>query len=115
MLTRILAIGLTTLGVFATRASALDVTGCPVIVPRGETATLQADVICGSTPPEYNAYGIVLGQGARLELNGHTLREVGGDLLTPVYCLGKCDVVGPGRITVGSPCSRSAATRRMEV
>jgi hypothetical protein len=99
MTIRILALALIVFSVVATRAHALDVTGCPLIVTHGETATLQADVDCRFASPEYNAYGIVLGQNARLELNGHTLRQVGFDLLTSVYCLGKCEVVGPGRIT----------------
>ncbi len=112
MSTRIAALGLIIFGVVATRASALDVTGCPVIVPRGETATLQTDVSCGSSTPEYNAYGIVLGQGARLELNGHTLRQIGYALLTPIYCLGKCDVVGPGRITTDTVGAAIVSFRR---
>ena len=96
---RILGLGVVMLGLMATHAHALDVTSCPLVIPRGETATLQADVDCYSGSPDYNAYGIVLGKGARLELNGHTLRQVGYQLLTPIACLGKCEVVGPGRLT----------------
>ena len=103
MLLRILGLGLVLLGVLATHAHALDVTSCPLIVPGGETATLQADVDCIVGSPGYNAYGIVLGRGARLELNGHTLRQVGYELVTPVACLGKCEVVGPGRFTTDWP------------
>jgi hypothetical protein len=85
----------------AGRAPALVVTTpCGVEVPRGEPATLQGDVACSADAPVVGNNGSIwLRRGARLELNGYTIRLVGTAQAAPIYCDGTCTVVGPGRIS----------------
>src|SRR5262249_56752633 len=78
-------------------ASSVDITACPAAVPAGGMGVVQADLNCTSgTDSGY----VVLGQGATLQLNGHSLTFNPGS--TPsalVLCEGTCTVSGPGTLT----------------
>ena len=89
------------LAALAGRAPAVTITTpCGVEVPPGETATLEEDVVCSVNAPIVGSSGsILLRRGARLELNGHTIRLTGTEQLSPIYCEDRCTVVGPGRLT----------------
>lgn len=89
------------LATLAGRATGVTITTpCGVEVPSGETATLQEDVVCSVDAPVVGNRGsILLRRGARLELNGHTIRLGGTGQLGPIYCQGRCTVLGPGRLT----------------
>jgi hypothetical protein len=101
MLRRVSCAAVTLLAALAGRAPAMSITTpCGVEVPRGETATLEEDVVCSVDAPIVGNNGsILLRRGARLELNGHTIRLTGTAQLSPIYCEGRCTVVGPGRLT----------------
>lgn len=83
------------LGLGGISAAALDVTSCGEIVPAGQAARLAADLDCPS------GAGIVLGDRARLYLDGHVLS--GSPDSSNVVCQGpKCKIVGPGEIVGGN-------------
>lgn len=75
-------------------ALGLDLVSCGPDVPAGVVAVLQSDVVC---PP---GVSIVLGRGATLQLNGHSITaesEVAGHVA--IGCVrGRCQVVGPGEV-----------------
>jgi hypothetical protein len=78
-------------------ATTENVTACPATVSAGATGVLQADLNCTtSTGTGY----VVLGQGATLNLNGHSLTFNPGDPATTlVSCDASCTVIGPGTLT----------------
>src|SRR5262245_46766239 len=80
----------------ATVSMAVDITDCNQVVPPRATAHMVSDLDC-SLP--YGSYAVVLSQGARLRLNGFTLRSNANG----VSCLGKCRVTGPGEIARSEP------------
>lgn len=72
-------------------AMAMDITTAGATVPKGQTGVLQADLSC---PPV--TVGIYLENGAKLDMNGHTLDgcAVGRAGLSPA----RIKVYGPGTI-----------------
>jgi hypothetical protein len=72
-------------------AMALDITTPGVTVPTGQTGVLQADLSCAPV-----TIGVYLENGAKLDLNGHTLDgcAVGRAGVSPV----RMKVYGPGTI-----------------
>ena len=87
----------------AAPARALDITGCPAVVPRGEIGVVQADFDCVGSSPDSPNFPIVLERGARLDLNGHTITFVQTSLtIAPVTCEAACEVHGPGTLRKGS-------------
>lgn len=72
-------------------AMALDITTPGVTVPKGQTGVLQADLSCAPV-----TIGVHLENGAKLDLNGHTLDgcAVGRAGVSPV----RMRVYGPGTI-----------------
>jgi hypothetical protein len=72
-----------------TNARAVDIVDCGVVVPRGETGELLADLVCD--PDEG---GVLLENHATVHMNGHSIS--GGT--TGIACYGKCLVEGPGEI-----------------
>ena len=83
----------------APHADALDVTACGVVAAPGEVATLEADVDCTQGSAEFPDWGITLGRGATLDLNGHTLTLEPSAGIGAVQCTSRCEVAGPGAIT----------------
>jgi hypothetical protein len=81
----------------AASAATENVTACPAVVSAGATGVLQADLDCTTTTD--TGY-VVLGQGATLDLNGHSLTFNPGDPATAlVRCEDNCAVTGPGTLT----------------
>jgi hypothetical protein len=76
-------------------ASALDVTSCEQLVPKGQTGELQNDLNCAG-----EASGVGLDDRATLRLNGH--RVTGPTTLPLINALGSATIVGPGELS-GSP------------
>ena len=64
-------------------AHAIDVTACGTVVPEGDVGVLQVDLDCGVLP-----VGVTLSKGARLDLNGHTLRGGARGVLVDVTLTG---------------------------
>lgn len=86
-----------------TPAAALDVTGCPFVVPPGEVGVVQNDIDCAEGAPDEGfldgRYGIMLERGARLDLNGHTVTLLSAPPLeAPIACRSVCEVHGPGTV-----------------
>jgi len=97
-------------------ARAIDITACGQVVPDGQIGVLQTDLDCGGT---YNTCfadaalacaadpactdtgcgGVMLRNGATLEMNGHTVAN--GIVLCPYRVSRRCSVVGPGIIAGG--------------
>jgi hypothetical protein len=86
------------LGLAITDASALDITACQVRVPRGEVGVLQNDVSCAAAFDGGPQNAIILERNAVLDLNGFTLDHYSVKLFAGVYCEGRCEVRGPGRL-----------------
>lgn len=87
----------------AANARAIDVATCRQIVPAGERAELRTNLVCGqSSEAPFSARGVVLGAGATLSLNGHSI--LGDGTGVGVSCepgarrRRKCRVSGPGVI-----------------
>ncbi len=78
----------------AVNASATDYDTCFHVVPRDGVATLQADLDCSGTN---QVVSFVLEEGARLELNGHTM--VGNATSGGVVCRRKCAITGPSTLS----------------
>lgn len=78
----------------AVNASATDYDTCFHVVPRDGVATLQADLDCSGTD---GVVSFVLEDGARLELNGHSM--VGNATSGGVVCRRACDITGPGALS----------------
>jgi hypothetical protein len=78
-------------------ATSVDITACPAAVPAGAMGVVQADLNCtSSTDSGY----VTLGQGATLQLNGHSLTfNPGSTASALVVCEGTCTVTGPGTLT----------------
>ena len=79
---------------FAVDASATDYDTCFHVVPSDGVGTLQADLDCSGIE---GVVSFVLEDGARLELNGHTI--VGNASSGGVVCRKKCVITGPGTIS----------------
>jgi hypothetical protein len=77
-------------------AATVDVTSCPVVVPAGAVGVVQGDLDCLAG----DDFGyVVLGRGAALELNGHTLTYHQGSVpLALVHCESSCTIRGPGAL-----------------
>jgi hypothetical protein len=75
-------------------ASGFDVTACDTTVPPGEIGVLQSDLSCSGA-----FVGVVLSEGAALEMQGHGISgEPSGN--AAVVCNGRrCRVTGPGSIS----------------
>jgi len=74
-------------------AAAVDITACHQEVERGDVGVLAVDLDCGPSDVE-DSYGVELGNGATLDLAGHTITG-------PHYavaCEKRCTVVGPGTL-----------------
>ena len=74
-------------------AAAIDITACGQAVGRGDVGVLTVDLDCGPSDVE-DSYGVELGNGATLDLAGHTITG-------PHYavaCEKRCTVVGPGTL-----------------
>ena len=105
----------------ATAPKTMDVNGCGVAVPARTVATVQSDFTCTVTDASgpLGANGIVLGPGATLNLNGHTVTLVQGSFqATVVKCLGHCTVGGPGTLTsaaAGTGTAIDAVTSRLQL
>jgi len=78
----------------AGNASAADYDTCFHVVPSDGVATLQADLDCSGTG---GVVSFVLEDGARLELNGHSM--VGNATSSGVVCRRKCVITGPGTLS----------------
>ena len=76
----------------ARAAFAIDITSCGQTIPAGQVGTLTTDVSCGGA-----FVGVDLGNRATLMMNGHDIRDAGGD--GGVRCLSHCTISGPGEIT----------------
>jgi hypothetical protein len=78
-------------------AATVDVTTCPASVPAYTVGVVQADLDCtGATGTGY----VVLGRGAVLDLNGHSLTfNLGDPALALVSCDSNCGLQGPGTLT----------------
>ena len=114
--------------VLAGRAGAMDVTGCGQVVPAHDVGVLQIDLDCNgaartctyyanipcSSDADCNQTGpglcasqaVILGAGATLELNGHSIVADGAGGLG-VWCAHPrfnvpCTIHGPGEISGGS-------------
>jgi len=75
---------------------ALDISSCDQSVAANDTGVLQADLTCSAQT------GVTLGQGATLQMNGHSIT---GDLNTlgyvGAYCSGgRCRIEGPGEFSL---------------
>ena len=85
--------------VMSADAIAFDITGCQQRVPPRTAAVLQTDLTCLDAE-----FAVLLGNGARLNLNGHVLTgpfsaTPSGDRGPGVLCPdGGCAVQGPGEI-----------------
>jgi hypothetical protein len=79
----------------------VDVTDCGQVVPAGETGVLQADLDCAATNV---IAGVLLRDGATLDLNGHTLSGGKSPLIVGVAsdAARSCAIVGPGVISGSS-------------
>ena len=96
------------------RASAADVTSCDQQIPAGTVGTFQSDLDCSGSGACTNAapcstdadcssgpcvysgdHGLMLGDRASLQLNGHTLTN------GAVLCSRSCAVAGPGTLSGG--------------
>jgi hypothetical protein len=85
----------------AATAMADDITTCPATVSPGATGVVQADLDCTSTTD--TGY-VLLGRGATLDLNGHTLTyHPGAPALSLVRCESNCSITGPGTLTTTAP------------
>jgi hypothetical protein len=75
-------------------AAGFDVTGCDTTVPPGEVGVLQSDLDCSGA-----LVGVVLSEGAALEMQGHAISgDPAGN--AAVVCNGRrCSVTGPGAIS----------------
>ena len=109
------------------RAWAVDVTTCGQVVPENDVGVLQADLDCKGAPRTCSYYAntpcvsddvcnhagvgrclsqaVILGKGATLQLNGHTIVADGSSGLG-VWCAHpalnvRCTVQGPGEIVGG--------------
>lgn len=88
----------------AALAGAVDITECRQVVPPGEVAQLRRDLDCTSQPTfPFSAEGVHLRDGARLEMNGFTIR---GDATgVGITCFDgethptTCTVNGPGTVS----------------
>ncbi len=76
--------------------AAEPITACGTVVPAHKSAVLTADLDCAAGP------GVVLSDGAKLKLDGHTLS--GSSDASNVVCNGShaCAIEGPGEIVGGS-------------
>src|SRR4030095_10207284 len=98
---RLLVAGLLFTLFAAVPARALDVTGCPAVVPPGEVGVVQNDIDCAVGPPEHPHFVIVRQRNARRDLNGHTITLLQGpSTLGPLNCVSRCEVNGPGTLTI---------------
>ena len=79
-------------------AAAVDITSCQVRVPRGEVGVLQTDVSCAFAQEGGPWSAITLERNAVLDLNGVTLDHYSTALVSGVFCEGRCEVRGPGRL-----------------
>jgi hypothetical protein len=86
------------LGFGIAEASALDITSCQVRVPRGEVGVLQSDVNCAAAVEGGPYSAITLERNAVLDLNGFTLDHYSIALVSGVFCEGRCEIRGPGRL-----------------
>jgi len=77
-----------------TSAAAADYSTCFHVVPPDTVATIQADLDCSA---EEGVVSFVLEDGARLELNGHSL--LGNASSGAVVCRGQCEITGPGDVS----------------
>jgi hypothetical protein len=89
---RYLAVALI-LSSWSSLAGAVDVTTCDQLVPAGQVGEVLEDLDCSGGP----FFGVSLGAGATLHLNGHRLNgpTAGGAI---IYALKSATVVGPGEI-----------------
>jgi hypothetical protein len=76
---------------FVGTAMAMDITSPGVTVPKGQDGVLQADLSCSPTTP-----GILLENGAKLDMNGHTLDGCG--ISRGGVSPARIKVYGPGTI-----------------
>lgn len=73
-------------------ASGLDITACGTMVPAGEVGVLVTDLDCSGLPA---SWGVRLGEGATLTMNGHTVKGAAEG----VRCFERrCTVTGPGTL-----------------
>ena len=71
-------------------ASAVDISSCRTVVPRGTDAQLVADLVCPS------GAAVILESRAALYLSGHTITVDDG---VAIGCVsGRCSVTGPGEL-----------------
>lgn len=97
-------------------AGAVDITACGQLVPDGQIGVLQVDLDCGGAfntcfadpalacakdpaCTDTGCGGLMLRNGATLEMNGHTVAN--GIVLCPYGVSRNCSVVGPGIIAGG--------------
>src|SRR5215831_18996557 len=95
---RLTAVGVAaaTLALNAAIASAVDITDCGQTVPPHKTGVLVSNLDCSLS---YGTYAVILSSGARLKLNGFTLRSSADG----VDCLGQCRIKGPGEVARTEP------------
>jgi hypothetical protein len=100
------------LAVLSARAHAVDITACGTPVRGGQVGVLLADLDCSGIMLSCNSNGaaacvadpsctdagcggVILGDRATLQMNGHTIAN------GAIFCAGKCAISGPGTITGG--------------
>jgi len=106
------------LAVLSARAHAVDITACGTPVPARQAGVLQADLDCSGiflscdslgatdcindpTCTDAGCAGVVLGERATLQMNGHTIAN------GAVFCAGRCAISGPGTIAGGDQAGES--------
>jgi hypothetical protein len=100
---RLLVLGLLLVLSAASPARAIDVVGCPIVIPPGEVGVVQGDFACSGGSSENSNFSIVLQKGARLDLNGHTVTFVDSpETIGFINCESKCEVGGPGTLDVAT-------------
>ena len=83
------------------RASAAPIVACGQQIPAGGVGVLEADLTCAGA---FATSALVLGQNARLDLNGHTVAVTHPDGAVGIVCSRSCSVIGPGTISgAGNP------------
>ena len=72
-------------------AAPVPVTACGQAIPAGAHGVLQNDLDCPDT-----GQALVVGSGASLALNGHTISVQGGGSVVDVHSAGRHTISGPG-------------------
>ena len=100
------------LAVLSARAPAVDIVPCGTPVRGGQAGVLVADLDCSGIMLPRNSNGaadcvdnpgctdagcggVILGDRATLQMNGHTVAN------GAIFCAGRCAISGPGTITGG--------------